>query len=92
MQSSQLTASPITEESVTAALKGVRYPGLNRDLVTFGMVDGVSICGTLVKVRLAANVGGQQVVQKDVVNEQWNREKRPRKQPPYGIHCHDARG
>jgi ATP-binding protein involved in chromosome partitioning len=53
MTSTSLNSPPITEESVTAALRGVLYPGLNRDLVTFGMVDHVSVCGTLVKVRLA---------------------------------------
>ena len=53
MTSAQADHPAITEESVRAALRGVPYPGLNRDLVTFGMVDHVSVCGSLVKVRLA---------------------------------------
>lgn len=35
------------------ALRGVSYPGLTRDLVSFGMVDHVSVCDGRVKVRLA---------------------------------------
>jgi ATP-binding protein involved in chromosome partitioning len=43
----------LTVESITAALRGVPYPGLTRDLVSFGMVDHVSVCDNRVKVRLA---------------------------------------
>lgn len=43
----------LTAEHVTDALRRVPYPGLTRDLVSFGMVDHVSVCDRRVKVRLA---------------------------------------
>jgi ATP-binding protein involved in chromosome partitioning len=43
----------LTAEQVTDALRRVPYPGLTRDLVSFGMVDHVSVCDRRVKVRLA---------------------------------------
>lgn len=39
--------------AVRTALAEVPYPGLSRDLVSFGMVSHVSVCGTQVKVDLA---------------------------------------
>ncbi|MBX6333018.1 MAG: DUF59 domain-containing protein, partial [Gemmatimonadaceae bacterium] len=45
--------SELTADRVRAALGEVRYPGLTRDLVSFGMVDHVSVCDGRVKVRLA---------------------------------------
>jgi ATP-binding protein involved in chromosome partitioning len=46
-------ASELTAGAVTDALRGVPYPGLTRDLVSFGMVDHVSVCDGRVKVQLA---------------------------------------
>jgi ATP-binding protein involved in chromosome partitioning len=43
----------LTPEQVIDALRRVPYPGLARDLVSFGMVDHVSVCDNRVKVRLA---------------------------------------
>ena len=43
----------LTPERVNEALKSVKYPGLTRDLVSFGMVQHVSVCDARVKVRLA---------------------------------------
>ncbi|HEY5088178.1 MAG TPA: Mrp/NBP35 family ATP-binding protein [Gemmatimonadaceae bacterium] len=40
-------------DTVRSALGDVPYPGLTRDLVSFGMVEHVSVCGTQVKVQLA---------------------------------------
>lgn len=40
-------------ETVRQALGTVPYPGLARDIVSFGMVKHVSVCGTVVKVQLA---------------------------------------
>lgn len=40
-------------EKVQVALGEVPYPGLSRDLVSFGMVKHVSVCGAHVKVQLA---------------------------------------
>lgn len=42
----------LTAEVITHALRGVCYPGLTRDLVSFGMIDHVSVCEGRVKVRL----------------------------------------
>ena len=42
----------LTVDVVTAALRGVAYPGLTRDLVSFGMVRHVSVCDGRVKVQL----------------------------------------
>ena len=46
-------APELTVGHVTDALRGVPYPGLTRDLVSFGMVDHVSVCDRRVKIRLA---------------------------------------
>ena len=47
------SAAALDADAVRAALGTVRYPGLGRDLVSFGMVRHVSVCGTQVKVQLA---------------------------------------
>jgi ATP-binding protein involved in chromosome partitioning len=50
------TAEPhvaLNEDTIRTALGDVPYPGLTRDLVSFGMVKQVSVCGTQVKVQLA---------------------------------------
>jgi ATP-binding protein involved in chromosome partitioning len=44
---------PISEEQVKEALKGVRYPGFSRDIVSFGLVKGIRIDGGAVTVQLA---------------------------------------
>ncbi|HEX5385606.1 MAG TPA: P-loop NTPase [Gemmatimonadales bacterium] len=43
----------LTSERVRDALRHVCYPGLSRDLVSFGMVEHVSVCDGRAKVRLA---------------------------------------
>jgi len=43
----------LTAERVREVLRTVRFPGLGRDLVSFGMVDHVSSCNGRVRVRLA---------------------------------------
>jgi len=48
--------SDLTAERVRAALGEVTYPGLTRDLVSFGMVRDVSVCGTNVKITLGLRV------------------------------------
>lgn len=45
--------SSLTPAIVTDALRGVAYPGLSRDLMSFGMVQDVSVCDSRVKIRLA---------------------------------------
>lgn len=49
--------------AVRAALAQVPYPGMARDLVSFGMVSHVSVCGTQVKVDLALKVRDQSIPQ-----------------------------
>ena len=42
-----------TEEQVTEALKSVKYPGFSRDIVSFGLVKGITIRDGEVAVQLA---------------------------------------
>jgi len=49
----ELANPELTPAVVTEALRAVAYPGLTRDLVSFGMVQHVSVCDARVKVRLA---------------------------------------
>ncbi len=43
----------VTEEQIKQALSGVKYPGFSRDIVSFGLVKGVSIDNGDVRVQLA---------------------------------------
>jgi ATP-binding protein involved in chromosome partitioning len=43
----------ISEDEVMGALRGVRYPGFTRDIVSFGLVKGVKIDNGDVQVQLA---------------------------------------
>ena len=45
-------AGALTASVVSDALRRVPYPGLTRDLVSFGMVEHVSVCDARVKVTL----------------------------------------
>ncbi len=45
--------SALTSDSVLAQLRGVKYPGYTRDIVSFGMVKDVQIDGSRVTVRIA---------------------------------------
>jgi len=51
--STELPLPELNAALVTEALRGVVYPGLTRDLVSFGMVQHVSVCDGRVKVQLA---------------------------------------
>ena len=53
MSTQSITATELTADAVRDALRGVSYPGLARDLVSFGMVEHVSVCDNRVKIRLA---------------------------------------
>jgi ATP-binding protein involved in chromosome partitioning len=44
---------PVSEEQVKDALKGVKYPGFSRDIVSFGLVKGIQINNGSVIVQLA---------------------------------------
>ncbi len=43
----------LTSEAVLTQLRGVKYPGYSRDIVSFGLVKDVQIDGTRVKVQIA---------------------------------------
>jgi ATP-binding protein involved in chromosome partitioning len=43
----------VSEEQVTNALRSVKYPGFSRDIVSFGLVKGIKIDNSEVKVQLA---------------------------------------
>src|SRR5215813_15149977 len=43
----------ISEEKVRDALRGVRYPGFSRDIVSFGLIKAINIDDGEVKVQLA---------------------------------------
>ncbi len=51
----------LTSESVTNALRYVAYPGLTRDLVTFRMVQHVSVCDGRVKIRLGLHTTDESI-------------------------------
>ncbi len=58
------TAEPDIEldvDMVRSALRDVHYPGLTRDLVSFGMVKHISVCGTQVKVQLALRTADESI-------------------------------
>ena len=44
--------APISEDRVREALKGVKFPGFSRDIVSFGLVQEVKVDGTDVHVIL----------------------------------------
>ncbi len=48
-----MTTAVLSEESVLAVLKQVKYPGLSRDIVSFGFVKDVHVGGGNVSFRLA---------------------------------------
>src|SRR6186713_2861693 len=59
----------LSEERVWEALKQVRFPGMSRDIVSFGFVKQVRIDGGAVRVKLAIttqNRAAAEEVQKDV--------------------------
>jgi ATP-binding protein involved in chromosome partitioning len=45
--------SPLTSETILEQLRGVKYPGYSRDIVSFGMVKDVQIDGARVSVRIS---------------------------------------
>ena len=55
------TDAELTPEIATRALARVTYPGLTRDLVSFGMVEHVSVCDGRVKVRLALRTSDETI-------------------------------
>jgi ATP-binding protein involved in chromosome partitioning len=54
-------SSSLTSETVLAQLRGVKYPGYTRDIVSFGMVKDVQIDGTRISVRIAVTTADAKV-------------------------------
>src|SRR5476651_2547707 len=54
-------SSPLTSETVLAQLRGVKYPGYSRDIVSFGMVKDVQIDGARVSVRIAVTTADAKI-------------------------------
>jgi ATP-binding protein involved in chromosome partitioning len=54
-------SSPLTSETILAQLRGVKYPGYSRDIVSFGMVKDVQIDGTRVSVRISVTTADAKV-------------------------------
>lgn len=52
-----------TQESITQALRAVKYPGYSRDIVSFGIVREINIAGSKVGVLLLLNSNATQVAQ-----------------------------
>ena len=42
---------PLSEEQVKEALKGVKYPGFSRDIVSFGLLKGIRIDDGVITVQ-----------------------------------------
>ncbi|NDV62109.1 Mrp/NBP35 family ATP-binding protein [Puniceicoccales bacterium CK1056] len=47
----------LDKEIIRSALKAVKYPGFSRDIVSFGLVDNISVDGSSVSVRLSITTG-----------------------------------
>jgi ATP-binding protein involved in chromosome partitioning len=54
-------SAALTSETVLAQLRGVKYPGYSRDIVSFGMVKDVQIDGTRVSVRIAVTTADAKI-------------------------------
>ncbi|MGH7619889.1 MAG: P-loop NTPase [Gemmatimonadaceae bacterium] len=59
-----VASETLTPERVKETLKGVAYPGLARDLVSFGMVQHVAACDGRVNVRLALRTEDKSIPQR----------------------------
>lgn len=43
---------PLNKENILQTLKGIKYPGFTRDIVSFGLVKEVSVDGSIVRVSI----------------------------------------
>ncbi len=53
--------SELTNDAILAQLRGVKYPGYSRDIVSFGLVKDVHIDGSRVVVRIAVTTADAKV-------------------------------
>jgi ATP-binding protein involved in chromosome partitioning len=54
-------SASLTSDVVLAQLRGVKYPGYSRDIVSFGMVKDVQIDGTRVSVRISVTTADAKI-------------------------------
>ena len=51
----------INEELVREALRGVKYPGFSRDIVSFGLVREISLSGSDVEIQIVVTTGDTKI-------------------------------
>ncbi len=51
----------IDKEMIHSALKAVKYPGFSRDIVSFGLIEDISVNGNTVSVRLQITTGDETI-------------------------------
>ena len=51
----------IDKDTVRSALKAVKYPGFSRDIVSFGLVENISVDGDSVSVRINITTGDETI-------------------------------
>jgi ATP-binding protein involved in chromosome partitioning len=51
----------LDKEIIRSALKAVKYPGFSRDIVSFGLIDNISVDGSSVSVRINITTGDNAV-------------------------------
>jgi ATP-binding protein involved in chromosome partitioning len=51
----------ISEDQVLEALKGVKYPGFSRDIVSFGLVKGIRVQGADIAVQMSLATGDPKI-------------------------------
>src|SRR5271170_2944322 len=54
-------SASLTSDLILAQLRGVKYPGYSRDIVSFGMVKDVQIDGTRVTVRISVTTADAKI-------------------------------
>lgn len=51
----------LDKEIIRSALKAVKYPGFSRDIVSFGLIENISVDGSSVSVRLGVTTGDSSI-------------------------------
>ncbi len=54
---------PPSSDQIRAALAGVKFPGLSRDIVSFGLVENVEVDEGLVRIRLSVPSGDERAIE-----------------------------
>ncbi len=54
---------PLSSDQIRAALAGVKFPGLSRDIVSFGLVEHVEVEEGLVRIRLSVPAGDDRAIE-----------------------------